>query len=331
MIAAKIYLSYGTGLVLHVVYFQGSLYCVLADAVEDLPLLDVAFPDITARNRAVQVRTYSDHTAKKLAASHGPPGACPLPKCLRVWEGRRRGVAGVGYGAASALADAGSDAGAVIRDKARSRAQESASVSAVAASGSGRATSGVQSASTTGVAHSSISSASSSTVPGGSSSVDKDTAPVKAAAHREPAVDSKEMDGDDDDDIYDVSGMRAAVVSAGSGAGIAKRSEVAESKSSDAEAPVRKEPVRVLSELEGVRSTPTVTSASTGAASGGGGLSAGMATAARAPHHIAPLKSQLAADSNRLHFEAHSLSGGDKHAESKLAEAPWDHSGKPRV
>lgn len=56
IIAAKVYLFQGTGVILHCVYFQGSLYCVLADSVEDLPLLDVAFPDVTARNRVVQVR-----------------------------------------------------------------------------------------------------------------------------------------------------------------------------------------------------------------------------------------------------------------------------------
>ena len=59
VIAAKMYLFEGSGLVLHCVWFQGSLYCVLAESVEDLPLLDVAFPDVTARNRVVQVCTCS--------------------------------------------------------------------------------------------------------------------------------------------------------------------------------------------------------------------------------------------------------------------------------
>jgi hypothetical protein len=89
VIASKIYLFGGTGLVLHVVWFRGSLYCVLADNTEDLPLLDVAFPDVTARNRVVQVRDYKKTTAEKLRDAF--PGA-PLPKCLRVWEGRRKGT-----------------------------------------------------------------------------------------------------------------------------------------------------------------------------------------------------------------------------------------------
>jgi len=89
VIAAKVYLTGNGGMVLHVVWFRNSLYCVLADNTEDLPLLDVAFPDVTARNRAVQVKEYSQRTAEKLALAF--PGA-PLPKTLRVWEGRRKGV-----------------------------------------------------------------------------------------------------------------------------------------------------------------------------------------------------------------------------------------------
>lgn len=49
MIAAKVY--FPGGIVLHTVFFGGSIYCVLADSVEDLPLLDVAFPDVTAKCR----------------------------------------------------------------------------------------------------------------------------------------------------------------------------------------------------------------------------------------------------------------------------------------
>ncbi len=49
MIAAKCY--FPGGIVLHTVLFGGSIYCVLADSVEDLPLLDVAFPDVTAKCR----------------------------------------------------------------------------------------------------------------------------------------------------------------------------------------------------------------------------------------------------------------------------------------
>jgi len=122
VIAAKVYLFGGTGVVLHCVWYASSLYCVLADSVEDLPLLDVAFPDVTARNRVVQVRSYEERTARKLAAAF--PG-CPMPKALRVWEGRRKGVAGVGAGAGGAVAASGAE-GDAIRTKAAERAEREA-------------------------------------------------------------------------------------------------------------------------------------------------------------------------------------------------------------
>ena len=102
VIAAKMYLG-TTGVILHVVWWRTSLFCVLADNTDDVPLLDVAFPDVTARNRVVQVRDYAERTAAKLSDAY--PGS-PLPRALRVWEGRRKGVAGVGGGAAAALAAA---------------------------------------------------------------------------------------------------------------------------------------------------------------------------------------------------------------------------------
>ncbi len=49
LIAGKCYFK--GGVILHTVFFSGSLYCVLADANDDQPLLDVAFPDVTARCR----------------------------------------------------------------------------------------------------------------------------------------------------------------------------------------------------------------------------------------------------------------------------------------
>ena len=61
--AKSMTLSVGAGVVLHVVYCSGSLYCVLADSVEDLPLLDVAFPDVTARNRVV-LEVVQGHNAR---------------------------------------------------------------------------------------------------------------------------------------------------------------------------------------------------------------------------------------------------------------------------
>ena len=42
---------YGNGVTVHGVWFAGSLYVVLAETGEDQPLLDVAFPDVTARCR----------------------------------------------------------------------------------------------------------------------------------------------------------------------------------------------------------------------------------------------------------------------------------------
>lgn len=100
MIACKVYLFSGSGVILHCVWMGSSLYCVLSDNIDNLPLLDVAFPDVTARNRVVQVRSYEEKTARKLVAEY--PNA-PLPKALRVWEGRRKGAVGVGYGSAAAI------------------------------------------------------------------------------------------------------------------------------------------------------------------------------------------------------------------------------------
>lgn len=93
LIAAK---TYSRGIVLHSVLFNNSLYAVLADADDDQPLLDVAFPDVTARCRGLQIKTYSL-----------PQGDGLTPRKLGVWEGRRRGAIGVGWGTAAALAAAG--------------------------------------------------------------------------------------------------------------------------------------------------------------------------------------------------------------------------------
>lgn len=131
-IASKTYFE--SGIVLHCVLFGGSLYCVLANAAADLPLLDVAFPDVTARCRGAQVKAYG--------ASQGPAGAgMPKAQRLTVWEGRRRGVKGVGWGTVSAVKEdaAGANAGAEIRAKARERAEaEEAARSATMAMLGGR-------------------------------------------------------------------------------------------------------------------------------------------------------------------------------------------------
>lgn len=125
VIASKIYT--GQGIILHCLWFAGSLYCVLADAAEDQPLLDVAFPDVTARCRGVQVKSYSNEDITAF------PG-CPPPRRLNIWEGRRRGVPGVGFGEVAALKDdefaavmsgsPGESTAEKIRRKARMRAQK---------------------------------------------------------------------------------------------------------------------------------------------------------------------------------------------------------------
>ncbi len=115
-IASKTYFE--SGIVLHCVLFGSSLYCVLANAAADLPLLDVAFPDVTARCRGAQVKAYG--------AGQGPAGpGMPKAQRLTVWEGRRRGVKGVGWGTVAAVKEdaAGANAGAEIRAKARERAE----------------------------------------------------------------------------------------------------------------------------------------------------------------------------------------------------------------
>lgn len=94
LIAAK---TYSRGIVLHSVLFNNSLYAVLADADDDQPLLDVAFPDVTARCRGLQIKSYD------LAAAESGL----VPRKLSLWEGRRRGAVGVGWGTAAALAAGG--------------------------------------------------------------------------------------------------------------------------------------------------------------------------------------------------------------------------------
>lgn len=83
VIASKTYTA--VGIVLHCVWFGGSMFCVLASASEDQPLLDVAFPDVTAKCRGVQVRSYGADAAAEFED-------CPHPRRLTVWEGRRAGV-----------------------------------------------------------------------------------------------------------------------------------------------------------------------------------------------------------------------------------------------
>ena len=143
VIAAKLFLADGAGLTLHVVLYDASLFCVLSDATErgtDLPLLDVAFPDVSARNRCARVLAYDD--AARAALADANPGA-PTPKELRVCEGRRRGITGVGCGATEALAqDAASAAPRAPRIRARARLRAEAAAARVPAVPSGKVGSG---------------------------------------------------------------------------------------------------------------------------------------------------------------------------------------------
>jgi hypothetical protein len=119
-IASKTYFE--SGIVLHCVLFGRSLYCVLASSVEDLPLLDVAFPDVTARCRGAQIKAYG--------ANEGPRGRnMPRARRLTVWEGRRKGARGVGWGTASLIDRDASEShvGDEIRERARKRAVEAES------------------------------------------------------------------------------------------------------------------------------------------------------------------------------------------------------------
>ncbi len=138
VIASKQYTS--VGVVLHCVWFAGSLYCVLADAKDDQPLLDVAFPDVTARCRGVQVKSFSE------ADLDGASKDLPTPKRLSVWEGRRRGVPGVGWGTVAAVKEdqfrsmmGGDSVADGIREAARKRAEREAAAGSSASTHSASA------------------------------------------------------------------------------------------------------------------------------------------------------------------------------------------------
>jgi hypothetical protein len=125
VIACKVY--FRSGVVFHGVWFGGSLYCVLSDIVDDAPLLDVAFPDVTARCRGVQVKGYRGN---EMEAVFGRDLPLPRPRRLTCWEGRRRGVAGVGWGTVAAVEEDISGAGKghdiIARARARAEAEEAA-------------------------------------------------------------------------------------------------------------------------------------------------------------------------------------------------------------
>lgn len=352
VIAAKIYLHQGTGVILHCVWFGSSLYCVLADSVEDLPLLDVAFPDVTARNRVVQVRTYSEVSARKLAAAHtsssgaaAGAGSCPLPSRLCVWEGRRRGVPGVGFGAASAMsANDASAAAEAIRAKARARAQAEAEAAAAAerAAGQPKQASPVGKGSPAAAAAGPV--ASSAAAPTGLASDSK--VPERAAAASRPVVSSAPAVADDDDneDLYDVSGLKMSLTAA-AGSAASKPAGGAAPNGSSAAAASSGNRAGVAASTSSTALSPT--SGATVTVTGG---------AARAPHHVAPMNrggpapaslgggaggarggaGAVAAASvdddggrNRLiRVGAKPLDGAASN--SKDEDAPWDATGRPR-
>lgn len=81
----------GSGVILHSVMFAGSMFAVLSAADDDQPLLDVAFPDVTAKCRGVQVKAYDLPSTPRVESG-------PRFTKLSVWEGRRKGASGVGWG-----------------------------------------------------------------------------------------------------------------------------------------------------------------------------------------------------------------------------------------
>jgi hypothetical protein len=300
LIAGKIYLSESQGITLHVVWFAqtSSLYCVLAAQGEDLPLLDVAFPDVTARNRAVQVRSYDDTAAKKLVdrilggsdkgkqmrqqSKAGSEKAgesfrsypVPFPRALRLWEGRRRGISGVGYGAAEAMRDAGASAADAIRQRAALRAETDA----------------------------------------------KQAAESEKQAQR--LREQKDKDAAD-----------KAVAAAAASAAAAE----AERKRQEAEAERRaKEAADKEREEKWQTGIQRVAGAEGPSASGGHGMpSILINNVARAPHHIAPMQRPggpgglLALNSSRLALPGASGNGEGK-TDEEIATAPWDASGRPK-
>ncbi|GBG30978.1 Hypothetical Protein FCC1311_071992 [Hondaea fermentalgiana] len=58
--------TYYHGVVVITIYFQGSFYLTLSPSVGDQPLLDMSFPDVESRGRALQIATYSHHEYSKL-------------------------------------------------------------------------------------------------------------------------------------------------------------------------------------------------------------------------------------------------------------------------
>mmetsp|Transcript_18242 Transcript_18242/g.53310 ORF Transcript_18242/g.53310 Transcript_18242/m.53310 type:complete len:709 (-) Transcript_18242:517-2643(-) len=58
LIANKCY--FASGVVLITIFFEGTLYAVLADAGKEQPLLDSKFPDVSSKGRGYQIRAYAE-------------------------------------------------------------------------------------------------------------------------------------------------------------------------------------------------------------------------------------------------------------------------------
>jgi hypothetical protein len=345
VIASKIYMFEGSGIILHCVWFQSSIYCVLADSVEDLPLLDVAFPDVTARNRVVQVRSYEEKTARKLMDAF--PGA-PLPKALRVWEGRRKGIPGVGFGAMNVLASDKEGVADSIRQKARERAeaeQQQQQQQQQQVGGGTKPTMTMTKKDTTASDSKSGPESSSVGVGGKQGSLR-----TESKTNDTNSNNSNDIDLDADDDLYDMSGLKQSLTSGG---GNTKSTVPKSSTTSSSSAGVN-------TMGKGVASSSSSSSSNTGGNSNSGGSSSSSISmpsqlfnsVARAPHHLAPLGQNGSSNSsggnnnsnlrddlqetygNRLIMVGGggtaSISSSSTVQESKDAEAPWDSSGKPK-
>mmetsp|Transcript_26098 Transcript_26098/g.82832 ORF Transcript_26098/g.82832 Transcript_26098/m.82832 type:complete len:652 (-) Transcript_26098:321-2276(-) len=58
--------TYFKGVVVITIFFEGSFYVTLSPSVDDQPLLDMSFPDVESKGRALQLATYKHPEYKKL-------------------------------------------------------------------------------------------------------------------------------------------------------------------------------------------------------------------------------------------------------------------------
>ncbi len=293
VIACKVY--FRSGVVLHGVWFGGSLYCVLSDIVDDAPLLDVAFPDVTARCRGVQVKGYR---GGEMDAVFGTSLPLPRPRRLTCWEGRRRGVAGVGWGTVAAvetdLSTEGVGRDIIARARARAEAEEAARQRTIDAM-QGR----VKQPTPTAAA------AAPGTAPAATAKAATPAAPAAAPPHSSSAPSFGEGDGKDDDDVDEdaragaaAGGGASASASAGAGAGSGAGTGA------------------------GLVLPASLSPAKHAAASAGLKPILGLGSA-KAPHHLKPL--EAGAGGGRILSKLPTL-------DAAAARAPFDPlTGKPRI